>query len=180
MSTVLTVRYLQIKLLDLPDEVILRIIRNLYVKDFKTLRTTCKKFNSLVEDEAIINRIDQLIYISVIIRYQVELYLGANVEDRAQSALGAEFSSGLCENIFKRKIYIWIFVMKKANPTFETFKMLNADLSQEDNYFTRECQFKESYLKLKKGEKKKIDWEGKLNYLISLKNRYLLRQGFSR
>ena len=42
--------------------------------------------------------------------------------------------------------------MKKANDTFETFKMLNAELSQEDNYFMRECQFKESYLKFKKSE----------------------------
>ena len=54
------------------------------------------------------------------------------MEDRAQSALGAEFSSGLSKIIFKRKIYVWIFVMKKANTTFKTFKMLNADLSQED------------------------------------------------
>ena len=59
--------------------------------------------------------------------------------------------------------------MKKANPTFETFKMLNAELSQEDNYFTRECQFKENYLKLTRGQKHKIDWEGKLNCLISQK-----------
>ena len=113
---------------------LLRVIRNFYVNDFTTLRATCKKFNGLAEDKAIISRIDQLIYVNVIIKHQVTLYLGDNVVDRAQSALGAEFSSRLCENIFKRKIYIWIFVMKKANDTFETFKMLNAELSQENNY----------------------------------------------
>ena len=36
---------------------------------------------------------------SAIIRYQVTLHLGANVVDRAQSALGDLFSSKLCENI---------------------------------------------------------------------------------
>ena len=55
--------------------------------------------------------------------------------------------------------------MKKANDTFETFKMLNAELSQENNYFMTECQFKERYLKLKKAEKRRIDWEGKLNQI---------------
>ena len=38
-------------------------------------------------------------------------------------------------------------MMKKAYDTFETFKMLNAELSQEENYFMRESKFKESYLK---------------------------------
>ena len=140
---------------------LLRIIRNFYVNDFTTLRATCKKFNGLAEDKAIISRIDQLIYVNVIIKHQVTLYLGDNVVDRAKSALGAEFSSRL----FKRKIYIWIFVMKKSNDTFETFKMLNAELSQEDNNFMTECQFKESCLKLKKAEKRRIDWEGKLNQI---------------
>ena len=131
-----------------------------------------------MEDKSVISRVNRLIYVSVHIRYQVELYLGANVEERAKSALCAEFLSELCENIFNSKIYIWIFVAKKPNSTYETFKMLNADLSQGDNYFARECQFKEQYLKLTRGQKHKIDWEGKLNSLISQKNRNFLRQGF--
>ena len=85
-----------------------------------------KKNCGLVEDNAIISRIDQLIYVSAIIRYQVKLHLGANVVDRAQSALGAIFLSKLCENKFKRQIFIWIFLMKKAYNTVKTFKIINS------------------------------------------------------
>ena len=76
----------------------------------------------LAEDKTIISRIDQPIYVSAIIRYQVTLHLGAI------------FSSKLCENIFvnlKEKKCIWIFLIKKANNTFKTFKIPNAELSHD-------------------------------------------------
>ena len=53
--------------------------------------------------------------------------------------------------------------MKRANNTFESFRILNAELSRAENYFVGERErVQEKLFEVKKGRKKRIVWEGKL------------------